>query len=293
MVVETLGSKGEGMMKSRSVRIRRFKNALALICSLVAALIGLVFLIWILIEVILRGAACINWAFFTQLPVPPGEEGGGLANAMLGTVIITVVATVLGVPLGILAGTYLSEFGRNRFGDTIRFLSNIFVSAPSIVIGVFVYAILVVPLGGFSGLAGGVSLAIIMLPVVTRTTEEMLRLVPNSVREAALALGAPYWHVVWQVVYRSARAGMLTGIILAIARVSGETAPLLFTALNSPYWPEGLMEPMANLTVTIFNYAMSPYDDWQVKAWGASLLIMVAVLAMNIIARVFVHRMGK
>ncbi len=281
------------MMRPRSVRIRRSINVLALVCSLVAALIGLVFLIWILAEVIVKGASCINWDFFTQLPVPPGEEGGGLANAMLGTVIITVVATLLGVPLGILAGTYLSEFGRNRFGDTIRFLSNIFVSAPSIVIGVFVYAILVVPLGGFSGLAGGVSLAIIMLPVVTRTTEEMLRLVPNSVREAALALGAPYWHVVWQVVYRSARAGMLTGIILAIARVSGETAPLLFTALNSPYWPEGLMEPMANLTVTIFNYAMSPYDDWQVKAWGASLLIMLAVLAMNIIARVFVHRMGK
>lgn len=293
MVVEALGPQGEEMMRPRSVRIRRSVNVLALVCSFVAAITGLVFLIWILAEVIVRGAACINWDFFTQLPVPPGEEGGGLANAMLGTVIITVVATILGVPLGILAGTYLSEFGHNRFGDTIRFFSNIFVSAPSIVIGVFVYAILVVPLGGFSGLAGGVSLAIIMLPVVTRTTEEMLRLVPNSVREAALALGAPYWHVVWQVVYRSARAGMLTGIILAIARVSGETAPLLFTALNSPYWPEGLMEPMANLTVTIFNYAMSPYDDWQVKAWGASLLIMLAVLAMNIIARVFVHRMGK
>jgi phosphate transport system permease protein len=280
-------------MRSRSALFRKGVNVTAFVGSSMAAVIGLVFLVWILFEVLLKGFAAINLDFFLQLPVPPGEPGGGLANAMAGTAIITVLATVLGVPIGILAGTYLSEFGRGRLADTIRLLANIFVSAPSIVIGVFVYVVLVVPLGSFSGLAGAVSLAIIMLPVVTRTTEEMLRLVPTGLREAALALGAPYWHVVWNIVYRSAKAGMMTGIILAVARVSGETAPLLFTSLNSPYWPDGVLNPMANLTVTLFNYAMSPYDDWQVKAWGAAMLITVTVLAMNILSRLLVHRMGK
>jgi phosphate transport system permease protein len=280
-------------MRSRSALFRKGVNVTAFVGSSMAAVIGLVFLVWILFEVLLKGFAAINLDFFLQLPVPPGEPGGGLANAMAGTAIITVLATVLGVPIGILAGTYLSEFGRGRLADTIRLLANIFVSAPSIVIGVFVYVVLVVPLGSFSGLAGAVSLAIIMLPVVTRTTEEMLRLVPTGLREAALALGAPYWHVVWNIVYRSAKAGMMTGIILAVARVSGETAPLLFTSLNSPYWPDGVLNPMANLTVTLFNYAMSPYDDWQVKAWRAAMLITVTVLAMNILSRLLVHRMGK
>ncbi len=281
------------MMKTRSKTVRKLVNIAALLASGLSAIIGLVFLVWILLDVFSKGIGAINWKFFTELPTPPGISGGGLANAMLGTVIITVLATILGVPLGILAGTYLSEFGRNRLGEIIRFLTNTFVSAPSIVIGVFVYAVMVVPLGNFSGLAGGISLAIIMLPVVTRTTEEMLRLVPDSMREAALALGAPYWHMVWKVAYRSAGAGMMTGIILAIARVSGETAPLLFTALNSPYWPNGIMQPMANLTVTIFNYAMSPYEDWQVQAWGGSLLIALTVLVMNIAARMVVRRAGK
>ncbi len=280
-------------MRARSPAVRKGINLLALTGSAAAAFIGLAFLVWIIAEVFYRGIGAINWDFFTQLPAPPGEEGGGLANAMLGTVIITAIATVLGVLLGVLAGTYLGEFRHTRIADVVRFLSNIFVSAPSIVIGIFVYAILVVPLGNFSGLAGAVSLAIIMLPVITRTTEEMLRLVPTGLRESALALGAPYWHMVWHVVYRSARTGMLTGIILAVARVSGETAPLLFTALNSPYWPTGLLEPMANLTVTIFNYAMSPYEDWQTKAWGGSLIIAVIVLLMNIGTRTMVHRMGR
>ena len=293
MVAEALQTQGKGFMRKRSPLTRKCVNATALVCSCLAAAIGLFFLIWILIEVFSKGFSAINWHFFTELPVPPGEEGGGLANAMVGTIVITILATIMGVPLGVLAGTYLSEFGHGKLPEIIRFLANIFVSAPSIVIGVFVYAILVVPMGGFSGLAGGISLAIIMLPVITRTTEEMLRLVPSSVREAALALGAPYWHIVWKVVYRSARSGMLTGIILAIARVSGETAPLLFTALNSPYWPTGLTEPMANLTVTIFNYAMSPYEDWQVKAWGASFIIALAVLVMNITARLVVNRVGR
>jgi len=280
-------------MTTKSSVQRRIVNVAALLVSSVSALVGLVFLVWILVEVCLNGIAAINWDFFTRLPVPPGEVGGGLANALVGTLVITLLATGLGVPLGILAGTYLAEFGRGQLAEIIRFLANIFVSAPSIVIGVFVYAVLVVRMGGFSGFAGGVALSIIMLPVVTRTTEEMLRLVPHAMREAGLALGAPYWHMVWQIVYRRARGGMMTGIMLAVARVSGETAPLLFTSLNSPYWPSGIMDPMANLTVTVFNYAMSPYADWQVKAWGASLIITFAVLAMNITARVLIHRIGK
>ncbi len=277
-------------MKKRSTALRKLKNLLALISAGLSAIIGIFFLIWILWEITDKGISSINWEFFTQLPTPPGEAGGGLGNAILGSAIITLIATLLGVPIGILAGTYLSEFGHGRFGGLIRFITNTFVSAPSIVVGVFVYTIMVVPMKNFSGLAGGVSLGIIMLPVVTRTTEEILRLVPIGLREAALALGAPYWKMIVSIVYRAARTGMITGIILAVARVSGETAPLLFTALNSPYWPSGLTEPMANLTVTIFNYAMSPYEDWQAKAWGGAFLITVSILALNILSRFFVQR---
>ncbi|MDA8162448.1 MAG: ABC transporter permease subunit, partial [Desulfobacteraceae bacterium] len=204
-------------MKKRSSTIRRLINRTALICSLLSAFIGIFFLVWILFNILLNGAAAINWSFFTKLPLPPGETGGGLANAMAGTLIITALAMIMGVPLGILAGTYLSEFGHGRLAKLIRFLSRIFGSAPSIVIGIFVYAILVVPMKRFSGLAGAVSLAILMLPVITGTTEEMLKLVSTGLREAALAIGAPYWHMVVHVIYRGARAGMLTGIILAVA----------------------------------------------------------------------------
>ncbi|OIO58784.1 MAG: phosphate ABC transporter, permease protein PstA [Alphaproteobacteria bacterium CG_4_10_14_0_2_um_filter_63_37] len=268
------------------VQRRRAVNALALVLSSLAAVVGLFFLLWILVVIFQKGGAAINWAFLTDLPTPPGVPGGGMANAITGTLIITLLATLGGVPLGLLAGIYLSEFGRGeRLGKVIRFLADTFMSAPSIVIGIFVYAILVVPMGGFSGLAGGVSLALIMLPVVTRTSEEMLKLVPQEMREASLALGAPYWHMVLHVALRGAKVGLITGVLLAVARVSGETAPLLFTTLNSPYWPSGLTDPMANLTVTIFNYAMSPYEDWQTQAWGAALLLATGVLGLNITAR--------
>ncbi len=280
-------------MKKRSPTLRKAKNLLALLSAGLSAAIGIFFLIWILWEITDKGISSINWEFFTELPTPPGEPGGGLGNAILGSVIITLIATLLGVPIGVLAGTYLAEFGHGKFGGLIRFITNTFVSAPSIVVGVFVYAIMVVPMKNFSGLAGGVSLGIIMLPVVTRTTEEILRLVPVGLREAALALGAPYWKMIVSIVYRAARTGMITGIILAVARVSGETAPLLFTALNSPYWPSGLTEPMANLTVTIFNYAMSPYEDWQAKAWGGAFLITIAILALNIFSRFLAQRGTK
>lgn len=270
---------------------RRLANQAMFALSLLSAVLGILWLLWILWELVYRGVPAINWAFFTELPAPPGTEGGGLANAIVGTLLLTGLATVLGVPAGVLAGTYLAEFGRTSpLAKAVRFVADVLVSAPSIVVGVFVYAVVVMPMKGFSGLAGAIALAIIMVPVVVRTTEEMLLLVPDSLREAALALGAPYWKVVFQICYRRALAGMTTGILLAVARVSGETAPLLFTALNSPFWSPSVTTPVATLNVTLFNYAMSPYDDWRSLAWGAALLITLGVLFATLLARVVVGR---
>jgi phosphate transport system permease protein len=221
--------------------------------------------------------------------------GGGLANAVVGTLGITLLATVLGVPAGLLAGVYLGEFGQDsRLAAASRFATNVLMGIPSIIVGVFVYTLIVMPMGHFSGYAGALALAIIMLPIVASTTEDILRLVPDTLRESALALGAPRWKVTLAVVFRAAKSGLITAVLLAVARVSGETAPLLFTALNSPYWPTSLGEPTPNLTVTIFNYAMSPYSDWQQTAWGASLLITAGVLILTILARVGLReRLGK
>lgn len=269
---------------------RKAVNLIAQGASVASALFGIIFLFWILKDVITLGLPAVNASFFMELPAPAGVEGGGLANAILGTLMITVIATVIGVPSGILAGTYLSEYGRkSRMADVVRFLSDILVSAPSIVIGVFVYALMVKPFGGFSAIAGSVALAIIMLPVVIRTAEEMLKLVPDATREAALALGAPHWKVTVQVVYRGAIRGITTGVMLAVARVSGETAPLLFTSFNNSFWNFNLAEPTSTLTVTIFNYAMGPYEDWHTKAWGAALLITALVLLVTVSARFFVR----
>jgi phosphate transport system permease protein len=270
---------------------RRVINGLVLGLSGLAAAFGLFMLTWILGDVAIKGAGAINWQFFTELPAPPGMEGGGLANAIVGTLLMTGTAALLAVPFGVLAGTYMAEFGYNTvLGRIARFISDILVSAPSIVIGVFVYLVMVKPMHNFSGWAGACSLAIIMLPVVSRTTEEMLKLVAPEMREAALALGAPYWKMMTGVIYRAASTGIFTGVILAVARVAGETAPLLFTALNSPYWMHSMNEPMANLTVVLFNYAMSPYDDWHRLAWGAALLITMAVLVLNILTRLLLSR---
>ncbi len=269
---------------------RRLINRVVLSASALAASSGLLMLGWILGDVAVKGIRAVNWTFFTELPAPPGMQGGGLANAIVGTLLMTAAAAAMAVPFGVMAGTWLSEFGRDSaFGRVVRYLSDILVSAPSIVIGVFVYLIMVRSMGHFSGWAGAVSLAIIMVPVVSRTTEEMLKLVPHELREAALALGAPYWKIMTQVIYRAAAAGMVTGIMLAVARVAGETAPLLFTALNSPYWMHGMNEPMGNLTVTMFNYAMSPYDDWQTMAWGAALLITAGVLVTTAATRLILR----
>jgi phosphate transport system permease protein len=276
-------------MRARPLYGRKIADGSIKVLSSLSAGIGIVFLAWILGEVIRRGATALTPEFFINLPAPPGMEGGGVGNAILGTLLIMVMAVAIGVPVGILSGIYLAEFGRdNLLGKAVRFTLNVLMGIPSIIVGMFVYTLLVRPVGHFSGYAGALALAIIMIPVISRTTEDMLALVPNTLRESALAVGAPYWQVTLGIVFRSAKSSLITGILLAVARVSGETAPLLFTALNSPYWPSSVGQPIANLTVTIFNYAMSPFADWQEMAWGASLLIMIGVLTLTIIARVAV-----
>ena len=278
----------------RSTAPRKYVDFGIKVISSLSAFLGIVILAWILYEVIRRGSAALNRSFFLHLPAPPGIAGGGVANAILGTSMITLLATLAGVPIGLLAGVYLAEFGQHtRLGTFVRFTSNVMMGIPSIIVGLFVYTLLVLPWHHFSGYAGAASLAIIMLPIVARTTEDMLRLVPNALRESALALGAPRWKATMGVVFRAAKTGLITGVLLAIARVSGETAPLLFTSLNSPFWPKSLSQPTANLTVTIFNYAMSPYSKWQETAWGASLLIMAAVLALTVVARFILKEAKK
>ena len=281
-------------MRSRSVARRVLLDRVVMVMSGLSATVGIVFLAWILWEILARGASALSWTFLTSLPTPPGVSGGGLANAIFGTAVMTALATAIGVPIGLLAGVFLAEFGKgSRFAASVRFMNNVLMGTPSIIIGIFVYALLVIPARSFSGYAGAVALAVIMLPVVARTSEDMLNLVPNSLRESALALGAPHWSATLNVVFRAAKVGLLTGTLLAVARVSGETAPLLFTALNSPYWPVSLAKPTANLTVTIFNYAMSPFADWQQMAWGASFLITAAVLLLTVFARLALQRRKK
>jgi phosphate transport system permease protein len=274
----------------RRVAARRLTDLAMRILAGTSAAAGILVLAWILATVVRRGAPALTPVFFTGLPTPPGIEGGGLANALLGTLLLTVLAAVVAIPIGLLAGIWLAEFGRHSRGATaIRGAANILMGVPSIISGVFVYTVLVATLGHFSGYAGAAALALIMLPVVVRTTEDMLLLVPGALREAGLALGTPRWRVTRDIVLRSARTGLLTGVTLALARVSGETAPLLFTALNSTFWPRDLGQPTANLTVTIFSYAMSPFRDWQAQAWGAAMLITLGVLAASLCARVLVR----
>src|SRR5437016_2534340 len=266
--------------------IRKLTNLLALGLSGLATAIGLFFLGAILWTLLRNGTAGVSARLFTQMTPPPGSSGG-LLNAIYGSVVMTALGILIGGPIGLLAGTYLAEYGRtSRVSSVIRFVNDVLLSAPSIIIGLFVYEALVVRMGHFSALAGAVALAIIAMPVIVRTTEDMLRLVPSALREAAAALGAPKWKVVVMVTYRAALQGMVTGVLLAIARISGETAPLLFTALNNQFWSTDLNRPMANLPVVIFQFAMSPYADWQVLAWGGALLITVSILVLNITARI-------
>jgi phosphate transport system permease protein len=267
-------------------RKRRIINAFNLTVSMFAVLFGLFWLAWILLTLIHAGIGAIDLALFTKMTPPPGSDGG-LLNAILGSLFMSGLATLIGTPIGVLAGTYLAEFGqRGWLGATTRFINDILLSAPSIVIGLFIYAVYVAQIKHFSGWAGTFALSLLVIPVVLKTTENMLRLVPNSLREAAAALGAPQWRVVTLVTWRAGRAGIITGILLAVARISGETAPLLFTALNNQFWSADMNAPMANLPVVIFQFAMSPYADWQHLAWGGALLITFTVLGLNILARV-------
>lgn len=264
---------------------RKLVNILNLLASLLVTAFGLIMLMWILYVLFSKGIQYINWDVITKMTPPPGASGG-LANAIFGTFVITLLAVLIGTPIGVLAGTYLSEFGANSvFANTVRFINDILLSAPSIVVGVFIYTVVVKPSGHFSAWAGAIALAILVVPVILRTTEDMLKLVPSQLREAAAALGAPRWRVTMQIVYRAALSGMITGIILATARIMGETAPLLFTALNNQFWSTDMSHPMANMPVVIYQYALSPYEDWQSLAWAAALIITVSVLIMNIIAR--------
>ena len=268
-------------------RRRKVVNTIALGLSLAAMAFGIVWLIWILWDTLMLGFKGLTWAAFTQSTPPPNVEEGGLANAIVGSLIMVSAATALATPIGILAGIYLAEYGqRGWFGQVTRFINDILLSAPSIVIGLFVYALVVARVGGFSGYSGVLALALIVLPVVVRTTENMLTLIPNALREAAVALGAPTWVLIVRVTLKAARAGVVTGVLLALARIAGETAPLLFTALSNQFFSADLSQPMANLPVTIFKFAMSPFSNWQQLAWAGVFLITLGVLALNILARV-------
>jgi len=266
---------------------RKRANFFGLVLSMSAMAIGLIFLLWILLILTVKGFSALNFDLLFKNTPAPGTEGGGLANAIVGSLMIVVSCSLLSTPIGVLAGVYLSEYGdRSKSASVTRFVNDIMLSAPSIVIGLFVYALVVVPTKQFSGWAGTIALSLIAIPVVVRTTENMLKLVPVSLREAAFALGAPKWKVSTTVVLKAAKSGVMTGLLLALARVSGETAPLLFTALNNQFFSWDMSKPMSNLPVMIFQFAMSPYENWVSLAWGGALLITLTVLLLNIIARV-------
>ena len=269
-------------------RSRKRTNVVALALAIGAMAFGLLWLAWILFETFRLGLGGLNLAVFTEMTPPPQADIGGLANAIFGSVVMAGLATLLGTPIGVMAGIYLAEYGQKTWlGSATRFINDILLSAPSIVIGLFIYSVVVAQLKSFSGFAGVLALALIVIPVVIRTTENMLSLIPNALREAAYALGTPKWIVISSVTLKAARAGVITGVLLAIARISGETAPLLFTALSNQFWTSDLSKPMASLPVTIFKFAMSPYENWQKLAWAGVFLITLGVLALNIAARVF------
>ena len=266
---------------------RRMKNRIALTLSLLTMAFGLFWLIWILWATIARGVDGMTLALFTENTPPPNTAGGGLANAIMGSGLLIFWSSIVGTPLGIMAGIYLAEYGRKGWlAETIRFINDILLSAPSIVVGLFVYTLVVAQMQHFSGLAGAVALALLQIPVVIRTTENMLKLVPDSLREAAYALGTPKWKMISAITLKASISGILTGILLAIARIAGETAPLLFTSLSNQFWSTDMLQPLANLPVTIFKFAMSPFAEWQSLAWAGVLLITVCVLILNILARV-------
>ena len=272
---------------------RKFADLLALGFAGAATVFGLTWLVWILWTTLVEGGAALSPVLFREMTPPPGESGG-LLNAFYGSAVMVLLALLIGTPLGIAAGTYLAEHGRySRLAATVGFINDILLSAPSIVIGLFAYELVVRPNGHFSGLAGALALAMILLPIVVRTTNESLRLVPNTMREAAFALGVPRWRVTARILYKSALAGIVTGVLLGLARIAGETAPLLFTALNNQFWSASLLEPLANVPVVIFQYAMSPYDQWHELAWAGALVLTAFVLGLNLLVRFFARGANK
>ncbi|MGC9002423.1 MAG: phosphate ABC transporter permease PstA [Dictyoglomus sp.] len=270
-----------------SYKKRKAINKIMLFISILTFFIGAFFLFWILGDIFLKGVRYINFRMFLELPKPPGVPGGGIGNALLGTFILTLLASIIGIPLGIMVGVYVNEYGAGRLAWWTKFLAEVLTSFPTIIIGVFVYLVVVVPMKSFSALAGGIALSIIMLPIVAKAADESIKMVPISLREAAYALGVPKWRTILKVVIPSASSGIITGIIIAIARAMGETAPLLFTSLNNVYWSVSLTKPIGSLTVTIFNYATSPYDDWRHMAYASALVLVFIVLVLNIIARFY------
>jgi phosphate transport system permease protein len=276
------------------MRLRRqLTDIAASLFALAATVFGLTWLVWILWTTVVEGAAAISPALFTEMTPPPGSSGG-LLNAFYGSAVMVLLALVIGSPLGIAAATYLAEHGRHsRLAATVSFLNDILLSAPSIVIGLFVYELVVRPAGHFSGFAGALALAMILLPIVVRTTDEALRLVPNQMREAAFALGMPAWRVTSRIIYKSALSGIVTGVLLGLARIAGETAPLLFTALNNQFWSASMAQPLANVPVVIFQYAMSPYDEWHALAWAGALVLTIFVLGLNLMVRFFARKGSK
>ena len=277
-------------MRDPHLRLKVTDRVVRALC-VVATVVAVIPLLSVLIYVIGKGVAGLSWSFFTALPKPVGESGGGMANAIVGTLELVAFASLIGVPFGVLAGVYLAEFGNGRLARVVRFSADVMTGVPSIVVGIFVYTLFVLTMRRFSVIAGAVALAIIMLPVVTRTTEELLRLVPDSLREAALALGVPRWRAILRVVLRTAAPGIATGVMLAVARVAGETAPLLFTAFNNRFWNEGLTQPIASMPVQIFTFAVAPYEDWHRQAWAGALTLVALVLVLNLAARLLVrHR---
>jgi phosphate transport system permease protein len=277
-------------MNPKLILRRQITNEIARVLSVLATLFGLFWLVWILWTTIINGLPALKWKLFTQMTPPPGSDGG-LLNAIAGSLIMSLLAILIATPIGVAAGTYLAEYaGRSKLGNAIRFVNDILLSAPSIVIGLFVYQLIVLRMRHFSGISGSVALTIIALPVIVRTTDEMLQLVPTTMREAVLALGVPRWKMICQVLYRACRSGILTGALLALARISGETAPLLFTAFNNQYWTANLLSPMANIPVVIFQYAMSPYDYWHALAWAGAFVMTMFVLILSLAARLLLTK---
>jgi phosphate transport system permease protein len=268
---------------------RKVRNRVMLTLTGICTLIVLLPLFFILYYVVSHGVRALNMAFFTQLPAPPGESGGGMGNAILGTLELMAMAMIVGIPLGMAGGIYIAEFATERFTTVVRFCADVLNGIPTIVTGMFIYVLVVVPMKRFSAIAGALALAIILIPVVVRTTEEVLRTVPKSYREAALALGANRWRTTWDVVLKAGRAGLISGALLGVARIAGETAPLLFTSFNNAYWPRYIDQPTASLTVQIFDYAIAPYNSWHEQAWAGALTLIAIIISMNLIARIWVR----